>query len=142
MPTHDESTDAFNFEDDWDHLSKDCINIPRMTDEQLREFIQGYLNGKYFTSENIRPEDKVLMLGMVFLPVALGAFSLYKPDSIREDLGILYEEYSKALPRSCNGYPSFFSVRVMHRLDWKKAVQVIIAEEERQKTLVIPADEP
>jgi hypothetical protein len=141
MPSPDESPDHLNLEEDWDHLRKDCINIPRMTDDQLREFIQGYLGGKYFTSENIRPEDKMLMLSLIFLPVALGAFSVYKPDSIREDLGILYEEYSKALPRSCNGYPSFFSVRIMHRLDWKKALQVIVAEEERRKTLVIPADE-
>ena len=44
------------------------------------------------------------------------------------DLGCIYEEYSKAGPRSINGYPCFFSFHVLSKNDWERARKAIIKE--------------
>ena len=48
-----------------------------------------------------------------------------------EQLGIIWEYLSEALPRSINGYPIFMSCRVMNKADWERVVTVLKAEEER-----------
>jgi hypothetical protein len=60
---------------------------------------------------------------MVFMPIALGAFSEYSEEA-RKDIGMVYEYLDKAGPRSINGYPIFFSFRVVNVKDrllvWEK----------------------
>jgi hypothetical protein len=51
------------------------------------------------------------------------------------DLGILWEWMHKAGPRSVNGYPIFFSLRIMHREDWNRALKAIIREEKRRESI-------
>ena len=136
LPENGPESDPFR--DDWDTL-KEGLQLPRKTEEELREFIVGFLSNRYFTTAHLR-ESQTDLLGMIFLPIAMGALAQYNPDSLR-DIGLFYEENAKALPRSINGYPIFMSVRMLHRLDWERARKVIVAEEERMKALVIPPDE-
>jgi hypothetical protein len=49
------------------------------------------------------------------------------------DLGVVYEQVSKAGPRGINGYPIFMSLRLMHREDWKLAFNAYRKEVERRK---------
>lgn len=53
------------------------------------------------------------------------------------DLGVIYEEYSKAGPRSINGYPCFFSFRVLSRNDWERARKAINRELEHRESMEV-----
>jgi len=116
---------------------KPDLVLPRMPDDELRKFIQDMLANQIFVSEQVRnPAD----VGMVFMPLLLGALGDYDPRSY-SDIGVFYEYHSKSLPRSINGYPCFTSVRMLHRLDWIRARKAIIAEQERLKEIPLPPDE-
>ena len=53
------------------------------------------------------------------------------------DLGIIYEDYSKAGPRSVNGYPCFSSFRILSRNDWERARKAIIKELEHRENMEV-----
>ena len=97
------------------------FTVPRMTDDELRAFVRGFCDGQIFTSAQCRADED---LPMVFMPLALGALAGVPYDVIAT-IGCLYESLDKAGPRSINGMPSFFSFRVMHVEDWKRAVVAI-----------------
>ena len=60
---------------------KHRVKIPRMTDDQLREFILARCDGKIFTSADAHDRD----MPMVFMTLALGA---HQPeDAVREVMG-------------------------------------------------------
>jgi len=125
------------FRDDWDTLKPGLV-LPRLSEADLRTFVLDVLGGRVFTSGQVRDNS---LLPMIFMPVALGGFAEYNPDSLKE-IGILYEFLDQALPRGINGYPIFASVRIMHRLDWERARKAILAEQERQRSIEIPPDDP
>lgn len=109
--------------------------VPRMTDDALRAFVDDYLRERIFTSADIRNPGTAL--GMVFLPVAFGAFAGWPKEKL-EEIGTIWEYMKKAMPRSVNGMPMFMSMRTIHRVDWARAVAAIQAEEERRKTMPLP----
>jgi hypothetical protein len=111
------------------------IQIPRMSDDQLREFICGVVDRRIFTIHDIHQRDECL-IPAVFMPIIFGPFNHYNPDSLKR-VGCVYEYYDKALPRSINGYPCFTSMRLMHAEDWKRAQAAIVAEIERRKNIPI-----
>ena len=113
------------------------LEIPRLSDEQLRGFINDFLGNKFFTSAHLR-EHEFGMLTSVFFPIALGMFSDYTRESIGRNLGLIYEEYSQAMPMAVNGLPMFVSCRLMHKLDWDRARKVIHAEMDRRKNIELP----
>lgn len=51
------------------------------------------------------------------------------------DIGLIYEYLDKAGPRSINGYPIFFSMRIMHRDDWARAARAIEREQKRMQEI-------
>jgi hypothetical protein len=53
------------------------------------------------------------------------------------NLGCLYEHLSQAGPRSINGYPIFWSVRILNRDDWQRAAAAIDRELERRDNMEI-----
>lgn len=57
-----------------------------------------------------------------------------------KDIGVVWEWLSKAGPRSINGYPIFFSCRLMHREDWEKARRAAQKEMDRRKELDLDLD--
>ena len=50
------------------------------------------------------------------------------------DVGILYEEYAKALPRGVNGYPMFMSFRILHKDDWAIVKAAVFREQKRRQS--------
>jgi hypothetical protein len=111
------------------------FTLPRLSDDELRQFVIDVLGDRIFTSNHVPTDDK-RALGMVFLPIAFGVFK----DASRADLeqiGGLWEYISEAGPKSFNGLPQFFSVRMMHVDDWNRAWDAIAKELERQKTLQV-----
>lgn len=112
---------------------KPALEIPRMSEEDLRRFVLDYIAGQIFSDCHVRSKQD---LGLVFMPLSLGVFSEYEPASL-EQIGLIYEYYSKAGPMAINGMPIFFSLRMMHRDDWTRASGAIDREIERQKTLLV-----
>jgi hypothetical protein len=110
------------------------MQIGRLDDDELRKFVVDCLGGRIFTSAQVRDFDHV---PMVFMVVALGGLSQFSAKSMN-DIGIIYEYIEKAGPRSINGYPTFFSFRVLHVLDWEIALKMLVAEEKRQSQLDVP----
>jgi hypothetical protein len=128
-----------DFQRYWDDL-KEGLRLPRLTDEQLREFVDDFVSNRIFTLHHIRNAERSHMAGMVFLPVALGVFSKFNPDSLK-CVGTIYESYSKALPRSINGMPIFMTFKVLHTKDWERAAKAIETEEKRRQSIELPPAE-
>lgn len=126
-------------EEYWDDL-KEGLRIPKMTDDQLRELVCAYVDRRIFTLHDIHPNSREHLAGMVFMPLALGAFAGYNEASLKK-IGTIYEYLDKAGPRSINGYPIFFSLRIVHVKDWERALKAIQLEEERRKGIVLPPRE-
>ena len=99
-----------------------------MEKEQLKEFVQDFVNGQIFTSAHIDFEkgDKwwADTVSRVFLPVLLGCLAEATPLEM-EDLGIIWAYEREALRRGINGYPCFMKCRLMHKDDWEQVNQWI-----------------
>lgn len=108
-------------------------DIPHVSEERLREFVLGVLDGTLYTSNQVRREQDI---PLVFLPVAFGGFKDWTEDALKK-VGVLYAPMSAALPRSINGYPMFTEVRVLHRDDWARASKAIHRELSRREKLEI-----
>lgn len=115
----------------WRQLKR--IGVGRKSEEELREFVIDFLAGRIFTSAHMTNSAS---LGLVFMPLALGALSDW-PDEDWADIGIIYEYLDKAGPRSINGMPSFFSLRIMHRDDWLRCIKAIQREHQRQQEIEV-----
>ena len=115
-------------------VKKQPLFVPKATDDDLRRFVDDFLSDRIFTSAHLRNNEEEQMLSMVFMPIALGAFSTYTLDSLAQ-IGVLWEDMSKAGPRSCNGRPMFMSFHILHIEDWKRALAAIHREEERRKSI-------
>lgn len=98
-------------------------SIPSLPEQEITQLAKDIAMNLVFTSDHIRREEWDNILGMVFMPIVLGAFSEYSEEA-RKDIGMVYEYYDKAGPRSINGYPIFFSFRVVNVKDrlavWEK----------------------
>lgn len=126
LPKPPDPTDPADISSFWCRPEK----IGRMGKEQLVRFVEEYCDGsKIFTSADVREQDQ---LELIFMCVALGAFSKWSEENVKE-IGILYEYWHLAGPRSINGYPIFFSMHIMHVEDWKKAQKAIANELLRRK---------
>lgn len=54
-----------------------------------------------------------------------------------QNLGVIYEHYDKAGPRSVNGMPIFFSCQTLSKNDWKRCIKAITRELERREDMEI-----
>lgn len=113
--------------------------LPRMTEEQLKAFVREVLNNNIFLSSYIPEDQKPRMLSSVFMPLMLGGAA--QLESVADDIGIFWEYYDKALPRSINGFPIFGSMRVMHKDDWSIAAKTINREWARLDELELEEEE-
>jgi hypothetical protein len=103
--------------------------INDMPDEELRKLAVDYVENKIFTSTQIREED---LLPTIFMPVLFGLFSGWTKEELKE-VGFLYEYLTEAGPRAVNGYPIFFSCRVINRNDaerFREYATVLLAQRE------------
>lgn len=101
-------------------------SIPSKSKESLTQLAKDITMNLVFTSDHIHKTDSDI-LSMIFMPIILGAFSNYTEEA-RKDIGMIYEYYDKAGPRSINGYPIFFSLQIMNVKDrqfvWEKVVKI------------------
>jgi len=116
-------------EESWSDIQEPAI--PRLTDAALADFVLAYCDGKILTSANVR---QLNLLPMIFMPIALGALSDFSERTLGK-IGVIWEYYSAAGPRGVNGYPTFFSCRLMRVEDWERAVKAIDRELERRDGL-------
>jgi hypothetical protein len=117
----------------WNDL-REAIDIPKLSDEKLREFVDDFVSNRIFTSAHLHENEAATMLSMVFMPIALGCFSKVQEESFK-NVGVIWEYYSKAGPRSINGRPIFFSLNVLHIDDWERAKKAINREIERRQNI-------
>lgn len=120
-------------------------DLPAMSDDELREFVMGYCDGKIFTANDIpsvripKPTQEEIErsardMGLVFVPLALGAMEKIAHPS---QVGTFWEWTKDAMPRSINGMPMFFSLRVMYKPDWIRACRAIKREMNRRKRVKV-----
>jgi hypothetical protein len=98
----------------------------RLTDDEVKEFALGIYRNEIFTEYHVREQDKKNLLGMIFLPLALGMFA-DNPEQLgameKSPPGMCYARYhdsqgrSQTLPRNINGYPIFASCAFLSRED-------------------------
>jgi hypothetical protein len=87
--------------------------IANQAPEKLTEIATDIIGNRVFTDRHCQTQND---LSMVFMPLALGAFK-DATDEWMNDLGMLYEYMEKVGPRSCNGLPGFFSMRLLNKHD-------------------------
>lgn len=129
-------TDQAQLEADWralQHPVPEGGQVPNLSDEKLREFVLGVLDGSLYTSDQVRQQE---LLSMVFLPLALGALKDWSTEQVKE-IGVLYAPMSAALPRSINGYPIFGEFRLLNKDDWARASKAIHREWSRRQKIEI-----
>lgn len=124
------------------------------TDEQLKEIVRNVYDCKTFTSLQCKGNESSVFMIMMFIgnpPLApddsdnirknrknkleyMNNCQIYEEETeIREDyiknIGMLYEDYSKAGPLSVNGYPTFFSCSILSIDDTKRFIDLYIRYE-------------
>lgn len=94
---------------------------PRLSADEIRALARDVVTNKTFITNS---EDGVrYAFGMVLM---FGGLSTY--DSTK--IGGLYEDYDKQGPRSVNGFPGFFSMKVLHIDDLEPVCDAIEKMEE------------
>lgn len=127
-----EAPESGELKEHWDDL-KEALDLPKLTDDKLREFVDDFVSNRIFTTAHLR-DHEAQMIPMIFMPLGFGCFSKVQPDSLKI-IGVIYESYDKAGPRSINGFPMFFSFSMLHIDDWERAKVAIIKEQERRKSI-------
>lgn len=89
--------------------------IPSKPPKEIKQIAMDMAEGKVFTSNHI-PEDQIDMLPKIFMVIALGGIH---PEHTK-NLGMIYEYISEAAPMAINGFPSFFSHKMLNRSDTTK----------------------
>jgi hypothetical protein len=82
----------------------------RLTEDEIKDTVYGLVAGRIYTGTMV-PRD---MLGAVFMPIGMGGLDGIDPESV----GNVIADIGKAGDMSINGYPVFFSCRIVHRDDW------------------------
>ncbi len=99
--------------------------VPRMTEDDIKELVLGLAQDRVFTATEL-PREDVRMLQMVFVPLAFTPLAELDWDNI----GNIVEYLDKASERSINGYPIFMSCRIVHKDDWAVVVERAIKARE------------
>jgi hypothetical protein len=86
-----------------------------MSDDEIRRLAVDVCEGRVFGTWNI-PECDARLVGSIFLPVGLGALAEMPAEEI-DRFGEIYEYMDKAGERAINGYPMFFSMRLLEKDD-------------------------
>lgn len=97
---------------------KEPIRLPNRSTTELKKIAMDMSDNLIFTSLQI-PEHSMSLLGMIFMPILFGGAGDIDPN----DIGMIYEYYSKAGPRCINGFPTFISCSVINKADSHKIVE-------------------
>lgn len=108
-------------------------------EKELNRLARDIVQQQVFLSVYIREAD-MQMLGMIFMPLGLGALADMSEAEVN-DIGVVYEYYDKAGPRSVNGYPIFFSCHIISRQDWEYVVKKVDGMREAMKAIMGEVDD-
>lgn len=92
----------------------------RMTREQRSQFVKDLIGNRIFTSAQLT--DMELEHGELF-SVFVPLMMVRPTEEYLSQIGVIWEYYDKALLRSVNGKPQFWSMNVMHLDDWKTCLE-------------------
>lgn len=87
--------------------------IPRLSADELTAIAVETFHGRIFHHNMC---ETVQDIHAVFMPIGLGALAEWTPEEI-SNIGLIYEHMSSAGPRSINGMPVFFSMKLVHKDD-------------------------
>jgi hypothetical protein len=96
-----------------------------MSEPERRQLALDIMDGKVFGSWNLDPDEARNVIGMIFLPLSLGA-------NVPKGVAHIYEYLSQAGPRAINGNPIFMSFRVLLKED-AKALFPMMEELKKQR---------
>ncbi len=99
----------------------------------LRQLALDIVEGKVFTTNWHMPKEALDLVPQVFMPI-LFMTAAQKRKVGR--LGLLYEYIDKAGPWSINGYPIFFSMRVLNRRDLRRLVPLVLEAKQQREAFV------
>jgi hypothetical protein len=83
--------------------------VERLSEDDLKALARRIVTNEVYVAWNAEQLEN-----------SFGAMLALAGESLREvapDVGLIYEEYAHASERGCNGYPMFFSMRLLHRDD-------------------------
>ena len=106
-----------------------------MTEQELRQLALDMVEGKVFGTWDL-PEDHQHLIGNIWMVLILGG-----ADILTDDVAHVYEYLDKAGPRSVNGYPIFWSCRVLTKEDAKK-LSPLIDKLEKQREAFLGEEPP
>lgn len=110
------------------------------SDSELKVLASDIFDGKIFTNRHL-PNDGLDNMEMVFMPIALGAFSKLTDEECN-DIGLIYEYLDKASPRSVNGYPTFMSFHVLNVREFEKMSKYYIEYKDLKEQFLAQSNEP
>lgn len=90
------------------------------TEEQLRKIAADFYDGLIYSDRHVASQN---VLQIVFMPLALGALSQLTEAEVA-DIGLIYEYWSEyKSPRSINGSPIFFSMKILTKEETEKMLE-------------------
>lgn len=103
--------------------------VPRLGPDEFKAFVRDVLSGEIFVAEQLGSQIESL-LGIVFIPIALGADVNFE----RSSIGTVYARYRDGtIPnRGINGFPMFLTCGFVHREDWILIKKYVRREQERR----------
>jgi hypothetical protein len=107
---------------------KMSLDIPRMNENELEQFVKDYLAGHITTSEDIRDAS---IAKLIFMPLAFAdPFEEHSTEEITAKIGAVYGNRRKhqMARRFIDGYPIFFECAFVHKEDWKIIADTINRE--------------
>ena len=105
-----------------------------MEEQGLRQLAMDIIEGKVFGTWGIPESESPNTIGMIFMPLILGA-------KVDEGTAHVYEYMSEAGPRSINGYPIFFSCRMLSKTDADALWPLIEEVKQQRDTFLNPVKE-
>ena len=90
---------------------------PTLTRKQRITLAEDIYNGDVFTDRHCQPQDVgMVFMVMNFMSPEMSAGLQANPP------GLIYEYLDQAGPRSCNGQPNFFSMRMLSQAEAKRVL--------------------
>jgi len=92
----------------------------KKSEKDLKQIAMDLYENKIFSDRHLMQANQTHMIGSVFMPIMLGAFKDLTEEELKERVGMVYEYYDQAGPRGINGFPCFFSLRVLSPKETEK----------------------
>jgi len=110
-----------------------------MDEKELRQLALDVAENKVFGTFHLREHEQGLV-GNIFMPILFMDEKQHK-DMKEKDIFHIYEYNTEAGPRSVNGCPIFFSMRMISKKDWIQCVKYIEQYRARKESFLNKTEE-